>query len=105
MATVEAIRAVYFEESDGVAHALIHQLADVPPAPIETQFRRLGGAGYSVGLEIGLAVAITVRRAQAAAVAEAALFEAHGLSMDEALIRIRRQPRRRCPCAAHGGST
>jgi len=41
------------------------------------------------------------RRRMAAQAAEAALFEAYGLSMTEAIARIRRQPRRRCPCAAH----
>lgn len=59
MATPDAIRAVYFAETDGVAHTLIHQLGGVPPAPIETQLYRLGGAGYSVGLEIGVAIGIT----------------------------------------------
>lgn len=41
------------------------------------------------------------RRQAAAALSEAALFEAHGLPMTEALERIRRQPRRRCVCGVH----
>jgi hypothetical protein len=43
------------------------------------------------------------RRTLAGQAAEAELFAAYGLPMDEALVRIRREPRRRCPCAAHGG--
>jgi hypothetical protein len=35
--------------------------------------------------------------------AEAARFADYGLSIEDALERIRREPRRRCPCAAHGG--
>lgn len=44
------------------------------------------------------------RRKAAAQVAEAALFASYGLPMAEAIARIRQEPRRRCPCAAHAGS-
>lgn len=41
------------------------------------------------------------RRKVAGQAAEAALFEAYGLPMAEAIVRIRLEPRRRCPCGAH----
>lgn len=42
-----------------------------------------------------------LRRKAAAQANEAALFEAYGLPMVEAIARIRLEPRRRCPCGAH----
>lgn len=41
------------------------------------------------------------RRAPYRAVSEGELFAAHGITPEEALQRIRLEPRRRCPCAAH----
>jgi hypothetical protein len=41
------------------------------------------------------------RRQMAGQAAEAARFADYGLSMADALERLRNEPRRRCPCAAH----
>jgi hypothetical protein len=45
-----------------------------------------------------------MERAAVARLSEADLFEAYGMTLAQALSVLNREPRRRCPCAAHGGA-
>lgn len=61
--TAEAIERVYDATCANVGHELAHQTIHATPRNLPIPFERMlataGTAGFSVGMEIGLAIAIT----------------------------------------------
>lgn len=43
-------------------------------------------------------------RANLSRLSEVELIEAHGMTLAQAVSVLNHEPRRRCPCAAHGGA-